>query len=207
LYPRSARTGNVRSGQCLGALDVARGHNAANRGIALTLEPFLSELADRTAAPGGGAAAAAACAVGAALAEMAARFAGRDEDAARAAALRADAVRLGEEDLTAYAPVLEARRLPREDPARGERIAAASAAAADVPLAVAETAAAVAELARDLARTGKRSLVGDALAGADIAAGAAAAAARLVAINLAGARSDPRVARARTAADRAAARG
>jgi methenyltetrahydrofolate cyclohydrolase len=160
-------------------------------------------VADRTPAPGGGAAAAAACALGAALAEMAARFAGLDDEAARAAELRAEALRLGERDRAAYAPVLEALRRPADDPERPALVAAAKRAAADVPLAIAEAAAEVAELARGLARAGKRGLVGDALAGADIAAAACRAAARLVAINLAGARDDPRVARARAAAARA----
>lgn len=169
----------------------------------MSLETFLAAVAERTPAPGGGAAAAAGCALGAALAEMAARFAGRDDDAARAAELCAQALRLGEADLTAYAPVLEAQRLAADDPGRPARLAAAKAAAADVPLAIAETAASAAELSRALARAGKPSLAGDALAGADLAAGACRAAARLVEINLAGARDDARVARARAAVARA----
>lgn len=169
----------------------------------MSLETFLAAVAERTPAPGGGAAAAAGCALGAALAEMAARFADRDDDAARAAALCAEALRLGEADLTAYAPVLDAQRLPADDPERPARLAAAKAGAAEVPLAIAEAAAQVAELARELARSGRPALAGDALAGADIAAGACRAAARLVAINLAGAREDPRVARARAAVARA----
>ena len=152
----------------------------------MSLETFVAALAERTPAPGGGAAAAAGCALGAALAEMAARFAGRDDDAAHAAALRDAALRLGEADMTAYVPVLEAQRLAADDPERPARLAAAKAAAAEVPLAIAETAAQAAELARALARAGRPGLVGDALAGADLAAGAARAAARLVEINLAG---------------------
>jgi formiminotetrahydrofolate cyclodeaminase len=145
---------------------VAHGHNAAKRGIAVTLDSFLAEVADRTPAPGGGAAAGAGCALGAALAEMAARFAGLD------------------------------------DPGRTEALAAAQSAAADVPLAIAEAAASVAALAREVAAEGKPGLRGDALAGSDIATGAARAAARLVEINLAGAADDPRVARAREAVAR-----
>jgi formiminotetrahydrofolate cyclodeaminase len=177
---------------------VARGHNAANRGIALSLEKFLAAVAERTPAPGGGAAAAAGCALAAALVEMAARFADRDDDASRAAALRAEALRLGEEDLTAYAPVLEAARA-----GDAARLAAAKRAAAETPLAIAEAAAAVAELARALASVGRPGLVGDALAGADLAAAAARAAARLVEINLAEAPDDARVGRARAAVARA----
>jgi methenyltetrahydrofolate cyclohydrolase len=168
----------------------------------VSLETFLAALAQRTPAPGGGAAAAAGCALGGALAEMAARFAGRDDDAALAARLVAKALRLGEADLSAYAPVLEAQRS-----GDAERVAAAKAGAAEVPLAIAETAAAVAELARALAHAGRPGLVGDALAGADLALGAARAAARLVEINLADAPSDQRVVRARAAVARAAGGG
>ncbi len=80
----------------------------------------------------------------------------------------------------------------------------AQSAAAEVPLAIAEAAASAAALARDVAAAGKPGLRGDALAGADIAAGAARAAARLVEINLEGAAGDPRLARAREAVARAA---
>jgi hypothetical protein len=59
-------------------------------------------------------------------------------------------------------------------------------------------------LARELAEAGKPGLRGDALAGADLAAGAARAAARLVEINLAGEPDDPRLGRARDAVARAA---
>jgi formiminotetrahydrofolate cyclodeaminase len=170
----------------------------------VTLEELLAELADRTPAPGGGAAAGVGCALGAALVEMAARFAGLDEVAARAAALRGEALALAHADRAAYAPVLEALRLPADDPGRGHALLAAQSAAADVPLAIAEAAAATATLAREVAAAGKPSLRGDALGGADLAAGAARAAARLVEINLAEFADDPRVARARAAVARAA---
>jgi formiminotetrahydrofolate cyclodeaminase len=168
----------------------------------VSLETFLAALAERTPAPGGGAAAAAGCALGAALAEMAARFAGRDDDAALAAGLVAQALRLGEADLTAYAPVIEAQRT-----GDAAAVAAARSAAAEPPLGIAETAAAVAELARSLADVGRPGLRGDALAGADLATGAARAATRLVELNLADAPSDPRVARARAAVARASGGG
>jgi methenyltetrahydrofolate cyclohydrolase len=164
---------------------------------------FLASVAERTPAPGGGAAAAFACALGAALTEMAARFAGLDAAVARAAALRAEALRLADEDLSAYAPVLAALRLPADDPGRADALQAAQSDAADVPLAIAEAAAAASMLARDVARDGRPGLRGDALAGADISAGAARAAARLVEINLADAVDDPRVALARDAVARA----
>lgn len=165
----------------------------------MTPAEFLAAVADRTPAPGGGAAAGVACALGAALAEMAARFAELEEVATRAAALRSEALALADADRTAYAPVLAALRLPADDPGRAEALLAAQSAAADVPLAIAEAAASAAVLAREVAAAGKPGLRGDALAGADLAAGAARAAGRLVEINLADAVDDPRVARARAA--------
>lgn len=169
----------------------------------MTPEAFLAAVAERTPAPGGGAAAGFGCALGAALVEMAAQFAGFEESAARAAELRAEGLRLADADLSAYAPVLAALRLPADDPSRAQALAAAQSGAAEVPLAIAEAAASVAVLAREVAAAGKPGLRGDALAGADIAAGAARAAGRLVEINLAGEPDDPRVTRAREAVARA----
>jgi formiminotetrahydrofolate cyclodeaminase len=166
----------------------------------VTLEEFLADVAARTPAPGGGAGSAVGCALAAALTEMAARFADLDEAAARAGALRARGLALAEADLEAYAPVLAAFRLPADDPGRADVIRAASSAAADVPLEIAEAAAEVAALAREVAAAGKPGLRGDALAGADLAAGAARAAARLVELNLADVPDDPRIVRARNAA-------
>jgi formiminotetrahydrofolate cyclodeaminase len=159
----------------------------------------LDALAARIAAPGGGTGAAWACALGAALAGMAAQFAGREEDAARADALRARALELAEADQSSWAPVLEAQRRPAGDPQREAAVQAALAQASETPLAIAEAAAEVAALARVLAGAGKPALQGDALAGADLAAGACRAAARLVELDLAGAPDDPRLARARAA--------
>jgi methenyltetrahydrofolate cyclohydrolase len=182
---------------------VAHGHNRATWGIAVTLQAFLASVAERTPAPGGGAAAGVGCALGAALVEMAARFAELEDAAARAAELREEGMALADADHSAYEPVLAAMRLPADDPGRAEALRSAQSAAADVPLAIAEAAAAVAALARHVAEAGKPALRGDALAGADLAAGAARAAARLVEINLADFGGDPRVAQAREAVARA----
>lgn len=138
---------------------------------------LLDRLAARTPAPGGGAAAAWACALAAGLAEMAAGFAGDADGAARARALRADALVLAERDGEAYGAALAARR-------EGGDVAAAMAAAAEPPLRIAEAAAEVAELAAALAVTGKASLVGDAMTGALLAEAAARAAARLAEMDL-----------------------
>jgi formiminotetrahydrofolate cyclodeaminase len=104
--------------------------------------------------------------------------------AVRARELRARALELAEIELHAYEPVLEALRLPREDPARADRVRDARDAASQSPLAIAGVGAELAGLAADLAGTGNQNLAGDAIAGAVLAEAAAQAAARLVAINL-----------------------
>jgi formiminotetrahydrofolate cyclodeaminase len=109
---------------------------------------------------------------------------GREDAFARAGALRTRALELAEIELHAYEPVLEALRLPREDPDRSRRVDEARSAASESPLEVARVAAEVAELAAHIARAGNPNLAGDAIAGALLAEAAAQAAARLVAINL-----------------------
>jgi methenyltetrahydrofolate cyclohydrolase len=116
---------------------------------------------------------------------MAAAFSpDREESARRAGDLRARALELAEIELHAYEPVLEALRLPRDDPARADRVQDARDTASRSPLAIARLGADLAGLAADLARTGNQNLAGDAIAGAALAEAAAQAAARLVAINL-----------------------
>jgi methenyltetrahydrofolate cyclohydrolase len=123
--------------------------------------------------------------VAAALVQMVASFTpDRAEMAERAGELRAEALDLAEIELHAYEPVLEALRLPREDPRRADRVRVAEAEASRSPLEIARVAAEVAEYAAELARTGNPNLAGDAIAAALLAEAAAQAAARLVAINL-----------------------
>jgi formiminotetrahydrofolate cyclodeaminase len=174
-----------------------------------TVERFLEALAADRPAPSGGAAAALACAFAAALVEMAASLTaskGRLPVAAvreRAAAIRSAATRLADDDAAAYAEVIEAWRVPRDDAGRDERVAGALSRAAQVPLAIAERAADTTELAAAVALDGNQNLRGDALTGALLAEAAALAAARLVEINLASAPGDARVERARDLARRA----
>lgn len=148
------------------------------------VEPFgqmLDELAARTAAPGGGAAAAWTVAVAAALVEMAAAFADRPGE--RPAQLRRRALALAKEELHAYEPVLEAKR-QHDQP----RVRDALMAAADSPLAIAAVAEEVSTLATELAATGKPSVAGDAQTAAVLAEAAREAAANLAEINLSEAR-------------------
>jgi methenyltetrahydrofolate cyclohydrolase len=168
---------------------------------------LLEAIAAETPAPGGGCAAAYAGALAAALVEMSAKFTLVRESYsdrhprmasinARAQALRAELVELGERDLEAYAPVLETLRLPEADTERAARLRAALSAAAQSPLAVARAAAEVAALGAETAEGGNRHLAGDAITGALLAEAACQAAAALVEINLAGPPGDARVSEA-----------
>jgi formiminotetrahydrofolate cyclodeaminase len=163
-----------------------------------SLDDFLGAVAEDTPAPGGGTSSAVTAALAAALVEMAARLAKdsreSEESAERAAALRAEALRLAHEELTSYAPVLEA-----QTPA--DRTTALDA-ASEPPAQVAEAAAEVAELGVAMARASSPAVRGDALTGVVLAEAAASAAARLVSTNIS---SGPVFDRARDAAERAAA--
>jgi formiminotetrahydrofolate cyclodeaminase len=173
------------------------------------LDDLLEELGAPTPAPGGGSSAAIACALAAALVEMAAGItAGREGEseparvAQRARSVRAVALDLADRELTSFAPVLEAMRLPREDPSRAEAISSALLAASETPASIAELAADVAELAGEAAEVAGPSVRGDALTGGLLAESAAAAAASLVEINLAE-RGGDALNRARAARERA----
>ena len=103
-----------------------------------------------------------------------------------------DALRLAEQELTAYEPVLKA-----ETPA--DRTTALDG-ASEPPAQMAETAADVAELGVKVAESSSPAVRGDALTGVILAESAAAAAARLVWTNIT---SGPVFDRARAAAERA----
>jgi methenyltetrahydrofolate cyclohydrolase len=142
------------------------------------LEGFLADVAAATPAPGGGSSAAVAAALAAALVEMSARLASSDPAAERASTLRARALRLAEDELSSYAPVLEACT-------PSERLLALES-ASEPPAQIAETAAEVAELGAEVAGSASAAVRGDALTGVVLAEAAASAATRLVAINVDG---------------------
>jgi formiminotetrahydrofolate cyclodeaminase len=175
------------------------------------LAALLDLVASSDPAPGGGSSAAIATALAAALLEMSASIELAREAPSpeidpdtpeRAAALRTEALALADRELSSYAPVLDALRLPAGAPERAERVAAALAEASQAPLAIAEAAAATAELAASVTRGADPAVRGDALAGTVIAEAAAAGAASLVEINLAG-RDEATLARVRDARRRA----
>ena len=159
-----------------------------------SVRELLEAVGAQTPAPGGGAAAALSASMAAGLVEMAARFTrDRDEVAGEAAALREQLLELGEVELHAYEPVLEALALDAGDPERDDRLREALSEAADSPLAIARAARSVAERGCELAVTGNTHLTGDAITGVALAEAACCAAARLVEINLARVPSDPRL--------------
>jgi len=160
------------------------------------------ELAERIASadavPGSGWVAGIAAGFAAALvAKSAARsegWAGAEGARAQALDLRDRLLALAAQDARAYERALTA--LERRD----SGLARALDKAAEVPLAIAETAADVSQLAADAAEQAEGSARADASAAAALAAGAARAAARLVEVNLTAVSEDERVARAKRAA-------
>jgi formiminotetrahydrofolate cyclodeaminase len=141
-----------------------------------SVERFLEAVASDAPSPGGGSSSAVAAALAAALVEMSGRLARRADVVEAAGRLRHEALKLAEEELTSYAPVLIART--------SDERSTALAAASEPPARVAEVAAQVAALGLDVADSSSTAVRGDALAGVALAEAAASAAARLVAINV-----------------------
>ena len=132
---------------------------------------FLAALGARTPAPASGSAVALTAALGAALAELAARFAGDEEAAARAQALARRLVELADEDAAAYTAFMA----DRNDETRLRIIA--------VPEEVATRAGEIEELAKSLQGRLSTSVAGDVEAAVELSAAAARAARRLAQIN------------------------
>lgn len=157
----------------------------------LTVTQLLDSLAARTSAPAGGSGAAVTVALAAALCGMAARFSeaflgSAPELAHTADRLRLRALQLAEEDASAYAAVLAARRMPSETAGgeRDEMLAEAMARAIAVPLEIAEIGGEIGLLATRLASEGNPNLLGDALSAMLLAEAAASAATTIAEINL-----------------------
>ena len=142
----------------------------------MDLSNFIESLSEPTPAPGGGSTAGLTAALAAALVEMSAGIANDSVAASFASVLRRQALVLAEQELSSYAPVLEARTPPERE--------AALAAASEPPARIAETAAEVAELGVEVASSASAAVRGDALTGVILAEAAAAAAFRLVEINV-----------------------
>jgi methenyltetrahydrofolate cyclohydrolase len=162
-----------------------------------TVDRYLSELADRIPAPGGGAAAALHAAQSAALLAMVARYSdGPKYDAAlmgviidEADELRERALRLAQEDAAAFAAVAAAYKsqaYKSGSAERAERIAAALAGAAQPPADLVAVADQLISLAEDLVPAGNRNLIADVAAAAAAARAAAVTAQVNIEVNLRG---------------------
>ena len=132
---------------------------------------LLEALGARTPAPASGTATALTGALAAALAELAARFAGDDEAVERARAAGRRLVELGDDDAEAYAAFMASR----DDETRARIVA--------VPEEIAARADEVAELAEQVLVQLRSSVAGDAEAAAELARAAARIARRLAELN------------------------
>ncbi|MEV0433356.1 cyclodeaminase/cyclohydrolase family protein [Nocardia sp. NPDC050413] len=166
---------------------------------AVTLEHYLSELAAKVPAPGGGAVAALHVAQAAALVAMVARYTTRAKDAENrpvidriieaADAASARSLALADADAAAFTAVGAAYKLPKDtDDQVAERTAAINAAlveAARVPAAVVDEADEILSLAGELLPIGNPNVVTDIGAAADAARAAAQSSQLNIEINVA----------------------
>ncbi len=137
----------------------------------LPVGEFLAALGERTPAPASGSATALTAALAAALAELAARFAGEDEAAARAQSIARRLVELADEDDAAYAAFM----VDRSDRTRRRIV--------EIPEEIATLADEVVELANWSRARLQTSVAGDAEAAVVLASAAARVARRLAEIN------------------------
>jgi formiminotetrahydrofolate cyclodeaminase len=137
----------------------------------LRVGELLEALGERTPAPASGAATALTAALGAALVELAGRFAGDDESAARAHQLWLRLSELADEDSAAYTAFMA----DRNDETRARTIA--------VPEEIAACADETVLLADRVQGQLRSSVVGDAEAAAELARAAASVARRLAELN------------------------
>lgn len=165
-----------------------------------TIEGFLSQLAAKVPAPGGGAAAGLEAAQAAALLAMVARYSDGPKYAEHAALiahvlaeadkLTAEALALAQADADAFAAVADAYKLPKDTEqakqARSKAIAGALAGAARPPADVIGAALRLAELAEELLPAGNRNVLTDVAAAAEAARAAASTARVNVEVNLRG---------------------
>ena len=178
----------------------------------LSVRGLLDATASEALTPGGGALAALTGALAAGLVEMAARNSPdwelRGAAVAQAKVLRERLAELAPLNDEVYEQALASLRLPEgvDDQSRRTLIGTSLERAAAFPLAIAEAASNVAELAAVVAEDGDPTVRADATAAAMLSLGATRAAAHLVEINLGVLEHDERLLRAtRLAADAAAA--
>jgi glutamate formiminotransferase/formiminotetrahydrofolate cyclodeaminase len=172
----------------------------AGKGARETVKDFVTDVANGEPTPGGGAAAAHAASLGAALGEMIARLTeGREKfkevqtdvrDAlAELTPLRSRLARAATEDAASFERVMDARRLSQstedEKRRRANKLEAALKGAAIIPLEVAGVAVQVLELLETLSEIGNPNALSDAATGAQLSLAAVASARYNVLVNTA----------------------
>ncbi len=169
---------------------------SASRLAAMSVHDFVDELSSDSPAPGGGSVSALAGSMAAALAAMVAvlshskkGFESKHEAletiAVRGQALKDQLLAAVDADTAAFGRLLDALRMPKDDPGRESAIDDATVAATEVPLGVLEASPEVIELCREVARIGLQASLSDAGVGVQMARAAAAGAYQNVCINLA----------------------
>lgn len=162
----------------------------------LGCEEFTERLAARESVPGGGGAAALVGALGVALCSMAGaftvgkpRYRDVEEDVSRimeeADAIRYRLIELVEEDANGFEPLMEAYALPKDDPARAERIEATTVSAAMAPLGMVGECCRAVVLLEEMGEKCSRMLVSDVACGAQLVRAAIEAASVNVYVNTA----------------------
>ncbi len=160
----------------------------------LSLTAFADALAAKRSVPGGGAAAALAGALAAALCSMVGeftlgkrRYADVEDDVRRmlgeAERLRRRLVGLVDEDAAAFEPLSRAYGIPKEDPVRPAALEEATRAACAAPLETMRQCAAAVELLEEMGAKGSRMLLSDVGCGAELAAAALRSASMNVFVN------------------------
>ncbi len=153
------------------------------------IKDFLNDLASKQPTPGGGATAALAGAMAAALVGMVTRLsADKKEDfkkiEEKAEKLRKELLSLADEDCQAFERVMEAYRTKKEEPGRLRKIQKALEEASQVPLETAEKSVAVVRLAGYCVREGNQNAISDARVAIELATAGVYGALENVRINL-----------------------
>jgi glutamate formiminotransferase/formiminotetrahydrofolate cyclodeaminase len=162
----------------------------------LSIRDFVDELSSDSPAPGGGSVSALAASMAAGLASMVAvlshskkgfesKHDALDKIAVRAQALKDQLLAAVDADTAAFDRLLEAIRMPKDDPDRAAVIDDATVGATEVPLGVLEACPELIELCREVGRIGLQASLSDAGVGVQMARAAAAGAYQNVCINLA----------------------
>lgn len=170
---------------------------SAARLASMSLREFTDELSSESPAPGGGSVSALAAAMAAGLASMVAvlshtkkGFESKQSDldriAVRAQELKDRMLAAVDADTAAFDALLDAMRMPKDNPARAAALADATVAAAEVPLGVLEACPEIIDLNREIARIGLQASLSDAGVGTQMARAGAAGAYQNVCINLGG---------------------